>query len=494
MGNLLPALAGALIWLGLTTARTVVMVLSTWTPAVLPSLVGWYPTDKGRTHNRQGPSWASQPGQTHARGLAYNGTDNYVDVVTPIYDDTAVAVSYTVLAFIDSSLGSLVLYGEGAVASSTPNLQLKTTTTAGRLQVLVRDDAGVNTVISTVSGVATDGDWNVITLVLDAAGTGWRLHVNGADHGPIAYANAPDTTTLDTATLGAFFRTTPTSPFDGPMAYAMRHTSALSLAQVRQVQQYIADAVADDISLTVAGSETANANSPQDAWPFDEDADGKELANSGSASTVGQRKPGDSISNVDDRSANDDDAAQATEVEQPRFLADGFAAGKPGIGYDGVDDDMVATFTGGALTQPFVVAIPYRCDTWTSGDFLFDGDDGTNSVAVYESGGNVVIDAGGTARTIESSGNMEGTHVLVCVLDGANSKVYLDGGASRISASPGTNVIDGLTFAADHAGANNLDCVIGDCVVNDGALSDAAINNLGRYVADKLGTSWTAIS
>lgn len=345
--------------------------------------------------------------ERHSRGLDCNGVSHIELGNTALYGDpTEVHHSYSFLFYHDSdeNTTTATIYNEGHTSSNNRWVLFRARS-GNALRIDIKDDAGVATISGGTVTTLTDKAWNLVTLVLDAAGTGWGLVVNGDEDIAFgtAYANPPGTTTLNSAKIGGWSNgvVNPTELFRTPVAYCLRHNVALSLAQCRQVQQYMADEAAADVGvLTVTGSEVANSNTPQDEWAFDENEDGAEIANSGTASTVGERLPADTGTQLDDLGPNGYDYTQSTEADQPKYFSAAFGHnGRACFRGDGANTYMLRTTglpDGTTVGKPFTVFAAGK----------IDADSGTSmalwSAGKHSAGNNYVV-----GRLLSGSGNAQ---------------------------------------------------------------------------------------
>ena len=194
-----------------------------------------------------------------------------------------------------------------------------------------------------------------------------------------------------------------------------------------------------------------------------------------------------------DQSGNADDLVQADVEQQPRQDVVATSLQTVAILPDG-SDDFLRGALGSLIPQPLCIGVAYRCGTFASGTVLLAGDDATHAVRIHESSGNMVLDAGGTPQVLSTKAEMQGAHVALMVLDGANSRLWLDGGTNVLSASPGTNGLDGLTLGADEAGANHESAAYRDVVVLAGTPDDATLDLLGQYLSQRVNDTWSSIS
>lgn len=460
-----------------------------WTPAKLAPLGAyWWRADRGVSLREAGPDWPSQG--SHVRGLDFDGSTNYVDLGdTPLYDDTAIAASYTFLAYVDASeqpAANNYMYSEGNSGSATAFLGLTVRNIAGQMYIVVRDDTGTDTIDSAVSSALTDESWNAITLVLGASG--WGLVVNGNEVQALgtAYTNTPSTTTFNRATIGALGRNTYSTHFEGPVAYGMRHDSALTLAQCRQVHQYIADAVAaDGITLTIAGSETGNANSPLNHWPMNEDAAGAEVADS-AGSVTGVRVPGDRVTNWLDR-LQGLSFTQATTSLQPQFLSgDESFGGRRSLRF--ASEYLGASpVTLDALTWLFVLR---DRTTGTPFAWIMRWPSGPGNRGLYVNGGRIEYNlnslnnyGSGSQALIRGAG-----HTLIFVRgSGGAASGYVDGGTDRSTGSAGTGTVTDLRLGESWTSE------IAEVVAVGGEVDAATLNQWLAYVERHYGLTYTEI-
>lgn len=127
--------------------------------------------------------------------------------------------------------------------------------------------------------------------------------------------------------------------------------------------------------------------------------------------------------------------------------------GQPYLEFNG--STMRLRFPGGtgssSLATPMWIMIVYQQIAWQASAVIFSGNNGTTHrvfVSNLSSGSSLTINAG-SAATIGSYANTNLVRMLIYISNtGSGSFVYVNG--TKISVSPGTQDLDGLTIAAAH--------------------------------------------
>jgi hypothetical protein len=119
-------------------------------------------------------------------------------------------------------------------------------------------------------------------------------------------------------------------------------------------------------------------------------------------------------------------------------------------------------------------------------------------------GGRQLIGYGGGAYqvyangTVRSGGSVDtGTHVIAAVFNGASSKLYVDGGASLIAATTGTDGwgigAAGIVYLGFDGTSARMNGKLGELRAWNSALANANLDIIGADLAAKWGTTWTAV-
>lgn len=161
----------------------------------------------------------------------------------------------------------------------------------------------------------------------------------------------------------------------------------------------------------------------------------------------------------------------------------------PVVEFDGVDDYLATpAFAGSSPLQPLtaIAVVKYLTNTERIFDGitvnkLFYGHNGSGGWNLYAGTGPIV-----TAFLWDTA-----WHIHVVIANGASSKIYVDGGAAKVTGNAGTNGLDGLTIGAGGAGGQPGNIQVSELVISPTALTLAQINTWGSHLGTKYGLTWT---
>jgi len=196
---------------------------------------------------------------------------------------------------------------------------------------------------------------------------------------------------------------------------------------------------------------------------------------------------GDVTNWSDSVSAND--LSQSDSAQMPSFtLSDANFNNEPSVNFDGVDEWMNSSFS--SISQPNTIFAVLKVDSTATTDiYLFDGDSGSTRLGMLIHGSGVHWLFVGT--TLLSSSSVDtSTHVYGVRYD-TTDEMFRDGGTADPSGNAGSHAVAGLTLAARWDESLYLDINFAEFIIYDAALSDSEMNQVGNYLADKYGTSWT---
>lgn len=185
--------------------------------------------------------------------------------------------------------------------------------------------------------------------------------------------------------------------------------------------------------------------------------------------------------------------------QQPKVYSSGGLNDRPYIEFKAARNDFLAMVFGSVKAQPLTIAMVAEF-AGADGDFVFDAVDNTDRVSYRQTAGQMELDAYAGAPTPQLHGTdaaFKLSNVHVVVVDGASSKVYWEGGANLIGATPGDKGMAGITLGGDYqqTAANASDLNIYEVAVFQGAqLSNAILDRWGREFGAKHNRPWTAVS
>lgn len=157
--------------------------------------------------------------------------------------------------------------------------------------------------------------------------------------------------------------------------------------------------------------------------------------------------------------------------------------------FDGAAHRLVVTaanipqpFWAFAAANPSTVT-PVRSVMDSQGRCLF----GVNPGPTYRFYAGTTVITGGVAAT--------GNQVLACRFDGANSKLYKNGGAAIAAGNPGAaGTGTFITVGSADSAAEFWQGFIHEFFIVAGAMANAEVDAAGRYLAAKLGLTWSPIA
>ncbi len=217
------------------------------------------------------------------------------------------------------------------------------------------------------------------------------------------------------------------------------------------------------------------------------------------AGTTPATTDGDSVGRWDDLTTNADHVNQATAANKPT-LQNGAADllnGHPVVRFDGSDHFLTGPFTtGGNLTQPYTALYVAKLATGLATDgtyhLLLDGNDVTNTGRFGKNASDKWYIQNG-ATSLSGGDADESWNIWTTLANGLTSQLWKNG-MSQNSGDAGTDHIDGLTIGGryDGAASNWADDVV-EVIYYHANLDTDDKNQVGRYLADRYGISYTDI-
>lgn len=192
------------------------------------------------------------------------------------------------------------------------------------------------------------------------------------------------------------------------------------------------------------------------------------------------------VSQINDKSGNNRHLTQGTLANMPKYWNG--IAGNNVLVFDGANDTL--SVAGSIVSQPNTIAIAAR--STSSNDHIFGGGSGAVQELYDVSGATIRASAG-----LEMFGPATTTtvrHVYVVTVNGASSKVRIDGGAGSSGNMSTGNLTNGFRVSGNSAGSFPMAGEVQDVVITSGAMGLTDLNNLGPYMATKAGTTWSTAS
>lgn len=430
-----------------------------------------------------------EPGQAEDRGTEFrSASSHYAETDTEAIDST----SKTVVAWVksnDVTEQTAVWIGDKDADDVFTRIGIDS---AGKA-FLGRNASGGGEDVTVGANVISDGEWHLIMAVLTGIAD-VDLYVDTA-------AVVNDTTSVaiaayDRTSIGRHGGATPATYFNGKIDEAMVFDSALSAANRTTLWAGGAGQLARD-----------NALAPSHAWPLSSLAAtgaGEDIG-SGSAITLtltnspldtdgipaGQTLHGAVCLVVDQTSAGND-FLQTTLITRPQIVR--MATGNYGLRTDGVDDVMQTAAFAAPETQPNTMFLVAIVRDQTVDQVLVDGIVGTSehAIQVNATGDLIRVDAGTAVDT--THGVDYGTvHIWTVIFNGDGTNVFMDGGVSSTVAA-GAETITGLTLGTLNDGSSDpADADFQYLVLSAGELDNSDLNEIGEYLAEIFGTTWTKI-
>ena len=196
---------------------------------------------------------------------------------------------------------------------------------------------------------------------------------------------------------------------------------------------------------------------------------------------------GADVSQWNDLSGNGNHLVQATGSRQPLFVASGIG-GQPTVRFLGAEFIGPVTLST-AITQPFTIVhvgkhnlkgsftTPYNGSGTGTTQLFYDG--GGNGRLFHGSQQNLVVKADGVVRIFSDIADTTDLFRLNGVLD--------------TSVNAGSEGFSNFKIGADGGSGARLDGDIPELFIFTKALTTSEHNQLGNYLADKYGLTWTDI-
>ncbi len=199
---------------------------------------------------------------------------------------------------------------------------------------------------------------------------------------------------------------------------------------------------------------------------------------------------GGNVSQWDDKSGNGYHVTQSVGANQPTTNSRTIN-GLNVLDFDG--SDYLLRDTTPNISQPNTIFVVVQHDNSNNGYYV-DGDSTSGSVR------NAISSNSGSGQFHLYSGFSifggtmdQNLHIFTGIFNGGSSKLYQEG-TQIAGANAGSYSLRGLSVGVRASRSDNyLDGIIGEIIIYDALLSDEDKNQVGQYLADKWGTTWTDI-
>ena len=190
--------------------------------------------------------------------------------------------------------------------------------------------------------------------------------------------------------------------------------------------------------------------------------------------------------------AGTNDLVQATGSKQPTWESSTASFNNaPTVDFEDTASQSMVAASIGPLSQPntiFLVAID-QDPSDVGAKFFFDGDSGTDRHAHWHRNTSTWSIFAGAA--VNGPADDTSLHIHALVFNTTSSKYYLDGGTTEFTSDAGSQDFDGMSLGAKNTDTDHGDFTMGEMLIYDKLLTNDEINNVGNYLADKYGTTWT---
>ncbi len=198
---------------------------------------------------------------------------------------------------------------------------------------------------------------------------------------------------------------------------------------------------------------------------------------------------GSNVSEMIDRGGGES-VRQADSTKQPLYIAsDTDFNNEPTVQFNGTNEYLRSADFTNDVKQADTIIFAFKSTTTVTGTF-FDG----NSVATrnaFAAGTDYILSSG--MVLIGGTGDTD-KHIAVIRFSDANTVVYIDGGPAIISGNAGDSPLNGLNFGCNLLESACKAFKLAEFLLYDKSLSDAEINNIGGYLGEKYGITWTAVA
>jgi hypothetical protein len=392
----------------------------------------------------------------------------------------------------DENNARLIHIGDG----SLDNRQEMYMITGGQMRAAVRFNAG-STSFLTTAGALNDNEWHLLVM----CSTADNVHKLSIDGGAYASSGTDIGGVPLNGAQGIGNRVSGLNPLTTTVDEAMVFDGELTAADVTALWNGGAGVLGQDL---VDGTVVLpSAITPFAAWPlsannaagqgYDATGSGYNLTVTGGPSddagiAAGQTLHGLCWQSTDQASSND--LTQATFAARPEVVGIDAGTREYALRGDGVNDYLQVDF-GADNSEPHDTWIVCKLTAAASTE-IFDGIAALKEHAVRtDATPNWQLDQGTPQVAGTPNTNWHVLHIQWAV---AADKLFVDGGSAVISADAGSEDISGITLFADAGLTTFGDLLIAEVVQTTAAHTDAQRNQIGRYLAGRIGTTWTALA
>lgn len=202
-----------------------------------------------------------------------------------------------------------------------------------------------------------------------------------------------------------------------------------------------------------------------------------------------------SVTQWNDLSGTGNDAVQTTASRQPQFEpSNSDFNDQPAVFFNDSDNGLVGAFVAGT-THPFTVFAVWDTDSIGGGGFgrIFDTGTVFNPNFAQSSATTLQMNAGG--QISYTKGFTPYSPLISSVLFNTLNSEIRENGVQEASGDSGTQTFDtsGITIGNSSTFNRGRDGSIAELLVYDKELTDDEHNQIGNYLADKYGQTWTTV-
>lgn len=191
-----------------------------------------------------------------------------------------------------------------------------------------------------------------------------------------------------------------------------------------------------------------------------------------------------------DQSGNGDNIVQATEGNQPLYVASG-QNDKPTLRLDGSNDNLQGAFSG-VLSQPISSVVVAQLDASVVNDhaqrYIYDGENGTYRLILCKNAGSPDKWSMFAGSFVDGGNANANWNVWSALFSGASSQFWVNQ-ASQATGNAGTSNLDGLTVGARYNTTERL--WKGD--IAELVIANAAWSVANRQAAETAAASYWAV-
>jgi len=200
------------------------------------------------------------------------------------------------------------------------------------------------------------------------------------------------------------------------------------------------------------------------------------------------------VSEWQDQSGNGNHLIQLTPANGPSFNPGPL----PSVQFDGVNDNMATAAFAAPLSQPNTIFLVYARTTGAiSGEVVYAGINLGSRNQFTLTGlppGASNLFAGTLRSGTNSSGIVNETKISTVVFNEANSKSFFEGVPDTLAAGTiGTQALTGFNLGARPDLTNFAHILVQEAIVYDREITNIEKNQVGNYLANKWGLTWTDI-